>query len=145
MLPADVRKRRSRTSSTSSSSTVTSRSSVPLAGNFVYFGATPPEFKDQGEPPVYIPQPQAKKKVTGVIDWKRDHPILRHLALGNHAFADPIKLTVPPEAEVLMEGPTGPLMVLYRDKSATHFVMAFDMHRKHLAAASRASRCSCTT
>src|SRR5205085_4861753 len=39
----------------------------------------------------------------------------------------PIKLSVPPDAEVLMEGPSGPLMVLYRDKMSTHFVMAFDI------------------
>lgn len=100
---------------------------LPESGNFVYFGATPPNSAVKGTPPIYIPQPQAKKKVTGVIDWKRDHPILRHLTLGNHAFADPIKIAVPPDAEVLMEGPGGPLMVLYRDKSATHFVMGFDV------------------
>ena len=52
---------------------------------------------------------------------------MRHLSLGGHGFADPIKLTVPPDAEVLMEGPTGPLMVLYHDKMSTHFVMAFDI------------------
>ena len=99
----------------------------PKVGNFVYFGATPPDSKIKGEPPVYVPQPRAKQKVSGVIDWKRDHPVLRNLPMGNHAFADPIKLTVPPEAEVLMEGANGPLMVLYRDKFQTHFVMAFDI------------------
>ena len=100
---------------------------LPPAGNFVYFGATPPDSKIKGDPPVYVPQPQNKKKVLGVIDWKRDHPILRHLQLGSHGFADPIKLTVPPEAEVLMEGPNGPLMVMLREKSATQFVMGFDV------------------
>lgn len=100
---------------------------IPPAGNFVYFGASPPNTKLTGEPPVYVPKAAKDKKVVGVIDWKRDHPILRHLALGGHGFADPIKLTVPADAEVLMEGPTGPLMVLYRDRFATHFVMAFDV------------------
>jgi hypothetical protein len=100
---------------------------LPPAGNFVYIGATPPESKVKGTPPVYIPRPQEQKKVIGIIDWKRDHPILRHLALGSHGFADPIKLAVPPEAEILMEGPDGPLMVLYRDRMSTHFVMAFDI------------------
>ncbi|MEO6435771.1 MAG: hypothetical protein ABIP55_08420 [Tepidisphaeraceae bacterium] len=47
--------------------------------------------------------------------------------MGSHGFADPIKLTLPPEAEVLMEGPDGPLMTLYRDRMSTHFVMAFDI------------------
>ncbi len=100
---------------------------LPPAGNFVYFGATPPDSKIKGEPPVYVPKPPKEKKVVGVIDWKRDHPILRHLQLGSHGFADPIKLTVPPEAEVLMEGPTGPLMVMMREKFSTQFVMAFDV------------------
>jgi hypothetical protein len=104
---------------------------LPTAGNFVYFGATPPpaavDNKIKGDPPVYIPQPPKQKHITGIIDWKRDHPVLRHLALSNHGFADPIKLTVPPEAEVLMEGPGGPLMVLYRNKMQTHFIMAFDI------------------
>ena len=100
---------------------------LPPAGNFVYFGAVPPTSKVTGEPATYIPRPQDQKKVVGIIDWKRDHPILRHLALGSHGFADPVKLQVPPEAEVLMEGPTGPLMVLYRDRMSTHFVMAFDI------------------
>jgi hypothetical protein len=100
---------------------------LPPAGNFVYFGAAPPESKLKGTPPVYTPRPTKDKKVVGVIDWKRDHPILRHLALGSHGFADPIKLEAPAEAEILMEGPSGPLMVLYRDKSMTHFAMAFDV------------------
>jgi hypothetical protein len=107
---------------------------LPSAGNFVYFGATPPEDpatpKERqltGTPPVYVPQPPSKKKVVGVIDWKRDHPVLRHLQLGSHGFADPIKLNVPQEAEVLMEGPGGPLMVIERERTATHFVMAFDI------------------
>ena len=100
---------------------------MPNAGNFVYYGAVPPNTKITGNVPVYVPQAKDKSKVVGVIDWKRDHPILRHLPLGSHAFADPIQLKVPPEAEVLMEGPTGPLMVLYRDRMSTHFVMAFDV------------------
>ena len=103
----------------------------PSGGNFVYFGCTPPpaavENKLTGQPPVYVPQPPKNKHVTGIIDWKRVHPVLRHLALSSHGFADPIKLTVPPEAEVLMEGPGGPLMVLYRNKISTHFVMGFDI------------------
>ena len=100
---------------------------LPAAGNFVYFGAVPPNSKITGNVPVYVPQAKAKQKVSGVIDWKRDHPVLRHLALGGHGFADPIVLKVPPDAEVLMEGPVGPLMVLYRDRMTTHFIMSFDV------------------
>lgn len=100
---------------------------LPPAGNFVFFGAVPPGSPITAEPSTYTPRPADQKKVVGIIDWKRDHPILRHLALGHHGFADPIKLKLPPEAEVLMEGPGGPLMALYRDRMSTYFVMAFDI------------------
>src|SRR5205823_482428 len=55
---------------------------LPDSGNFVYFGAAPPNSKITAAPSVYVPQPEAKKKVVGIIDWKRDHPVLRHLLLG---------------------------------------------------------------
>jgi hypothetical protein len=49
---------------------------LPATGNFIYFGAVPPGLKlkavtDQDKP-VMIAE-------TGVLDWKRDHPILRGL------------------------------------------------------------------
>ncbi|HEX8521990.1 MAG TPA: BatA and WFA domain-containing protein, partial [Tepidisphaeraceae bacterium] len=53
---------------------------LPEAGNFMYFGAIPPGEKIKGEPDVYVPQPDNAKKIVGVIDWDREHPILRHLS-----------------------------------------------------------------
>jgi hypothetical protein len=114
---------------------------LPEAGGFIYFGtvppvrpaqekqpATAPVVKVVGDPEVYIPQPEEQKKIVGVIDWKRDHPILRNCSFTRVGFADPIKLTVPPDVEVLMEGPRGPLMTLHREGFATHLTCAFDIY-----------------
>ncbi len=101
---------------------------VPQAGSFVYFGAIPPGNKIQGEPEVYVPQPDNKKKITGVIDWDREHPILRYLSFNQIGFADPMKLTVPADVQVLMDGPKGPLMAMYREGFHTHFAIGFDIY-----------------
>ena len=104
---------------------------MPDAGNFVYFGAVPPEQqRSPAMPPVYAPQPPAKTKGGRHHRLEAGSPDLAASGAGQvMRFADPIKLTVPPEAEVLMEGPSGPLMVLYHDKFTTDFVMAFDIIR----------------
>jgi hypothetical protein len=101
---------------------------LPQAGNFMYFGAVPPGNKIKGEPEVYVPQPDEKKKIVGIIDWKRDHPILRYLSFSQIGFADPIKLTAPADVEVLMDGPAGPLMTLHREGFTTQLTMAFDIY-----------------
>lgn len=97
---------------------------LPPSGSFIYFGAAPPESKlaaakENGQPVILDDQ--------GVLDWKRDHPILRHLSLARLFFARSIKLDVPVEAEVLMDGLKGPLIVLYRDGRNTHLVVASDV------------------
>ncbi len=101
---------------------------LPTAGSFVYFGAVPPGNKIKGEPEVYVPQPDNKKKIVGVIDWDREHPILRYLSFNQIGFADPIKMTVPADVQVLMDGPRGPLMAMYREGFNTHFAIAFDIY-----------------
>jgi hypothetical protein len=99
---------------------------LPPGGNFIYFGTTPPTGKIQGDPPVYVEQAQGKQKIVGVIDWKRDHPILRDISTFRYiGFADPIKLTVPSDVEILMDGANGPLMSLHREGFSTHLTCAF--------------------
>jgi hypothetical protein len=100
---------------------------LPPAGSFVYFGAVPPNSKITGDPPAYVTHNADSQHFVSVIDWKREHPILRGVPLGRHVFADPIVLKAPPEAEVLAEGSRGPLMVLYRTGFQTHLVMGFDV------------------
>jgi hypothetical protein len=96
---------------------------LPPAGNFVYLGGVPPDSKLTAE------AKEGKRLIVDggeVLDWKRDHPILRHLVLSKLYAAEMLKLQPPLDAEVLVEGVNGPMLVLYREGRATHLVVAFD-------------------
>ncbi len=66
-------------------------------------------------------------KDVGVLDWKRDHPILHELAMSKLYVAEAAKLVVPDDVQVLLDGLKGPLIVLDREKTGTHLVIAFDV------------------
>lgn len=99
------------------------------AGNFIYFldgarAALPANLKvkvaqENGMPVLLSDQ--------GVLDWKRDHPILSQLAMSKLYIAEAAKLQVPPDAEVLLDGLKGPLMVLQRQGKMTNLIVAFDV------------------
>jgi hypothetical protein len=97
---------------------------LPPAGNFMYFGSVAPGLKLK-------PFTQDGKTVmldsTGVLDWKRDHPIVRNLSLNRLWVTEAEKLDVPSDAEVLVEGVKGPLVVLDHEGKSTHLVVAFDL------------------
>lgn len=96
---------------------------LPPAGNFVYFGAVPPNTKLKAE------AKEGKRVVVDggeVLDWQRDHPILRGLALSKLYAAEMLQLQPPLDAQTLIEGVNGPMMVLYREGRGTHLVTAFD-------------------
>lgn len=97
---------------------------LPPAGTFIYFGAAPPDSKLAAKTAsgrmVVTQWPQ-------ILDWRRDHPILRHISLAKLALGEAIKLEVPLDAQVLVDGSEGPLMVLYREPRRTHLVAAFDL------------------
>jgi len=97
---------------------------LPPAGNFLYLGGLPPASKLAAETSNGVPilEPDA-----GVLDWQRDHPILRGLALGKLYAAEQYRLQLPLEAEVLMDGVKGPMIVLYREGRQTHLTVAFDV------------------
>ncbi len=97
---------------------------MPLTGNFMYFNAIPPNSKIK----------QAKKGVrpeflhaNSVLDWKRDHPMLRGLSLGKIYVEDAMKLDLPMGVERLVDGSKGPLIVLSREGRSTHLVIGFDL------------------
>ncbi len=98
---------------------------LPENGNFVYFGGLPPNtglkqsVSDVGVPLV--------AQDVSVLDWKRDHPILRTLNVSKVFAAEAMRLDVPDDAEQLIEGTTTPLLVLYRQSRQTHLVCAFDL------------------
>lgn len=97
---------------------------LPENGSFVYFGALPPNtaLKQQVND-VGVPQVATD---LFVLDWQRDHPILRGMNLSRVFVAEAMRLNVPNEAEMLIEGTTTPLLVLYRQAKQTHLVFPFD-------------------
>ena len=103
---------------------------LPPAGNFMYFDCVPPDSKlkaaQEDGKPVLLEQ-------VSVLDWKRDHPIFRSQVLWSRLYAkEMLKLEVPAEAEVLVEGIKGPMIVLYKEARRTHLVVAFDLWQSTL-------------
>ncbi len=102
-----------------------SPAALPPAGNFMYFGAVPPDSSltqvtDAAGLPQFIEE-------TMVLDWDRDHPILRGLSLDRLYAQELMLLAVPPEGRVLVDGLRGPMAVELRDARGVHLVFAFDL------------------
>jgi hypothetical protein len=103
---------------------------LPPAGSFLYFldgarAALPADVKVKISTDA-SGQVEVLKDV-GILDWKRDHPILHELALSKLYIAEAAKLDVPDDAQVLLDGLKGPLIVLDREKKGTHLIVAFDV------------------
>lgn len=99
---------------------------LPDAGAFISFGSVPDGLgvKRVMEANGVIPQTVSD---VGVLDWKRDHPILRHLVLGRLFAAEMLRVEVPPSSEVLMDGLKGPMLLLDRQGRRTHLIVTFDV------------------
>jgi hypothetical protein len=98
---------------------------VPAAGSFVAIGVAPTGLKVR---PVLDPQGRTVfLEDIGVLDWNRDHPILRGLNVGRVYAESAIKLDYPLETEVLIEGLKGPLVLLHREGRATWLLLSFDL------------------
>ena len=99
---------------------------MPAAGNFIYFGACPNGLKLKA-----ATDAQGRYQMVedvGVLDWKRDHPILRNLAMQKLYVAEALKLEGAAEnSEVLLDGLKCPLVVLHREGKGVHLVVAFDL------------------
>ncbi len=99
---------------------------LPEAGAFVYFGSLPPGTPITQTTDVQSQLPLFHTDET-VLDWKRDHPLLRGLNIGRLFIAESMRLNLPPEAEIIIEGRQGPLAALYRAERRTHLVVGFDL------------------
>ncbi len=97
---------------------------LPASGNFIYFGCVGPGLKLK---PVMENAQRVMLTELGVLDWQRDHPILRGLSLGKLYAAEALKLDVPLESEVLIEGIKGPMVILHREGRSMHLVVSFDV------------------
>ena len=102
------------------------------SGSFIWFGCAPPNGK------LHVVKTGERYETVSdvsVLDWQRDHPILRHLQVGDLFAASMLKLAVPPEAQVLVDGVKGPMVVLDHevrhegdhDVRTTNLVVAFDL------------------
>jgi hypothetical protein len=98
---------------------------LPLTGNFMYFRDVPPD-KLKIKPAVNNNKPVYFKD-NNVLDWKRDHPILRGLNLSKVGIEQIRKFEFPVGVERLMEGSKGPLLLLSREGRSSHLVVTFDM------------------
>jgi hypothetical protein len=96
---------------------------LPASGNFIYFGCLGPNLKlkpvTENNVPVMLSE-------VSVLDWNRDHPILRNLSLRKVYVAEATRFDVPIESEVLIEGTKGPLAILHREGRSIHLVVTFD-------------------
>lgn len=97
---------------------------LPESGNFIYFGAAPPGLKLK---PITENGVPVMNSDVGVLDWNRDHPILRYLSLTKIYAAEAMKFDVPLGAETLIDGTHGPMLILDREGKSLHLVVTFDV------------------
>jgi hypothetical protein len=98
---------------------------MPPSGNYIWFGAMPADLQlkqavDTQGRGLYMSDIE-------ILDWKRDHPVLRHLVLGKLFVAEAMQLSVPLQSDILIEGTAGSLVVLHREGRSTHLVVGFDV------------------
>jgi len=86
------------------------------AGNYLFIGAVPPleGLSTAGMAERLIP-----------LWWDEHHPVLRHVAFEYVYVAESLQLTLPPKAEVLAEGPRGPLLARVSQDGRHCLVLAF--------------------
>ncbi|HEY2586173.1 MAG TPA: M56 family metallopeptidase [Tepidisphaeraceae bacterium] len=103
---------------------------LPRAGNFVYFGSVPPPSPGPGQKITAANDASGKPVLLAdqeLLDWQRDNPMLKDLALNQLYVAQSLKLNVPLDALTLINGRKGPLAVLARDGKRTNLVIGFDV------------------
>ncbi len=97
---------------------------MPESGNYMYFGCAPTSgnLKVLKDGDVY-----ETIKDCSVLDWQRDHPILRHLQLGNLYAGSMLKLEMSGDSRTLIDGLKGPMLVLDHEGRNTNLVCTFDV------------------
>ena len=105
--------------------------SLPAAGTFVWSGVLPPgeasgiaAVTDEAGVELFY-------EGNAVLDWERDHPMLRGLNLNRVYAAEGRVVTLPVGATMLIEGDRGPMLVLERSGPRTHLIFTFDLTRSN--------------
>lgn len=88
----------------------------PPIGNYLLLGVLPPVEK--------IKAGDKLEKHT-LIWWDETHPVLRHVSLDRVYVAESRAAELPPEAEVLIEGPHGPVLFRYADGGRHYLCLTF--------------------
>ena len=107
---------------------------MPPGGSFIWFGCAPPAGKLRV---AKIGDKYETVNDVSVLDWQRDQPILRHLQVGDLFAATMLKLIVPPDAQVLVDGIKGPMIVLDRERPRHEPGRRLRLAPEQLAAAPR--------
>ncbi len=85
-------------------------------GNYLFLGAVPKlEGVKAGEPIKNAP----------LIWWDETHPVLRYVALEYVYVGEALTITVPKEAQVLVEGTQGPALCRYSDGGRNCLILSF--------------------
>jgi hypothetical protein len=66
-----------------------------------------------------------------VLDWRRDHPLLRYVALEDVVIQGRARVAAPAAGQVLATGEAGPLIVLVSAEGLHHVVVGFDVLRSN--------------
>lgn len=98
---------------------------VPTTGAAIYFGCVPPGLEIK--PALDAAGHRVVMDDNWVLDWDRDHPILRHLNLGKLYAAHAFKVLPTLNSQVLVDGTNCPLVVLHRENRAFHLIIPFDI------------------
>lgn len=93
-------------------------------GNYIFLGALPPiepikRLEDASDP-------------FALMWWDETHPILRHVGLDYVYVGQALRGEFPKEAQVLMEGPHGPVMVRYDHQGRQFLCVTFAVERSNL-------------
>ncbi len=98
---------------------------VPKSGAAIYFGCVPPGLEIK--PALDSAGQRVIMDDNWVLDWDRDHPILRHLNLDKLYAAHVFKVLPTLNSQVLVDGTNCPLVVLHRENRAFHLIVPFDI------------------
>ncbi|MEX0744445.1 MAG: VWA domain-containing protein [Phycisphaeraceae bacterium] len=70
---------------------------------------------------------EGDRRTQAILDWQRDHPMMRYIVLDDIAMNQPARLAVPGDAYVLATGESGPVIAELRHEGVRHVVTSFDV------------------
>lgn len=94
---------------------------APLVSSLSFAAAPPvPELE-------LLPMREGAPPAQYVLDWQREHPIMRYVALDDLVMLEPGRLALPDAAQALAVGPTGPVIALVEDEGVRHVMTSFEL------------------